>query len=215
MEKTKLESIIKESLTKKEVIIKLGLRAAGGNYKTLDKYIKEYNIDISHFQQPKDRCKKAQISITIPLEQVLIEHSTYNRNSLKKRLYKLGLKKPICEFCTQDENWRGKKISLILDHINGVYDDNRLENLRILCPNCNATLDTHCAKNLKNKKPKKDSNWRSKPRLSTRKTERPPIEQLLKEVEELGFSAVGRKYGVSDNAIRKWIKINYDFAAKK
>lgn len=207
MEKTKLESIIKNSITKKETLEKLELRAAGGNYKTLDKYIKEYDIDISHFQQPKDRCKKAYLSITIPLEEILVENSNYNRANLKKRLYKSGLKKPICELCTQDEYWRGKKISLILDHINGIYNDNRLENLRILCPNCNATLDTHCGKNItKSRKQKKDSNWRSKPRPKRRKAERPSIEQLLKEVEELGYSAVGRKYGVSDNAIRKWIK---------
>lgn len=51
--------------------------------------------------------------------------------------------------CGQGEEWNGKKMSLILDHINGVHNDNRLENLRIVCPNCNATLDTHCGKNNK------------------------------------------------------------------
>jgi 5-methylcytosine-specific restriction endonuclease McrA len=53
--------------------------------------------------------------------------------------------------CSQDEYWMGKKISLILDHINGINDDNRIDNLRILCPNCNSTLDTNGGKNIKNK----------------------------------------------------------------
>ncbi len=48
-----------------------------------------------------------------------------------------------------DDNWRGSKLSLILDHINGISNDNRLENLRFVCPNCNATLKTYCRGNTK------------------------------------------------------------------
>jgi len=78
----------------------------------------------------------------------LIENSEYRHTSnLKERLYKEGLKKRECELCGQGEEWRGKKMSLILDHINGTNNDNRIKNLRIACPNCNATLDTHCGKN--------------------------------------------------------------------
>lgn len=80
------------------------------------------------------------------MDKILIENSSYNRSSLKERLYKEGLKERKCEFCGQDENWNGKHMSLILDHINGIYNDNRLENLRIVCPNCNATLETHWKK---------------------------------------------------------------------
>lgn len=80
------------------------------------------------------------------LQDVLVEGSSYSRHSLKKRLYDAGLKQHSCERCGQGEIWLGDRMSLILDHINGVPDDNRLENLRILCPNCNATLDTHCGR---------------------------------------------------------------------
>lgn len=74
----------------------------------------------------------------------MVENSNYSRQSLKRRLYNTGLKERECELCGQGEEWMGKRMSLILDHINGINNDNRLENLRIVCPNCNATLPTHC-----------------------------------------------------------------------
>ena len=100
-------------------------------------------------------------------------------------------------------------MSLILDHINGISDDNRIENLRIVCPNCNASLSTHGGKNIKNKSSKKSKikkHNKNDSSIKQRKVKRPPYNQLVGEVKELGYSATGRKYGVSDNAIRKWIK---------
>ena len=106
--------------------------------------------------------------------------------------------------------------------------DNRLENLRIVCPNCNATLDTHCGRNaalLVDRECRHcgatfrprfgrqqycsracGSRWdrAGRPRPGQRRVERPPYEQLLAEIAALGYLGVGRKYGVSDNAIRKW-----------
>ena len=67
--------------------------------------------------------------------------------TLKRRLLRAGLKQPICELCGQGETWRGNHMSLVLDHINGVPTDHRLENLRMVCPNCAATLETHCWRN--------------------------------------------------------------------
>lgn len=85
-------------------------------------------------------------SRTIPLDEVLVENSFYNRTKLKARLYEAGLRERQCQLCGQGERWNGRGMSLILDHINGVAIDNRLENLRIVCPNCAATLDTHCGR---------------------------------------------------------------------
>ena len=162
---------------------------------------------------------KAKVSVNIKkidISEILTECSLYNRTHLKNRLYKEGLKERKCEECGQDENWRGNKISLILDHINGISDDNRLENLRILCPNCNATLDTNCGKNIKFKKNlcidcKKEILKSSKrciecEHIKQRKYERPNYEILIGEVKSMGYTKTGKKYNVSDNTIRKWLK---------
>jgi hypothetical protein len=144
-----LRNIISSSLTFREVLKKLELDTHGNNYKTIHKYINKYNIDISHFNPNLIRANKLHAFNKIPTEKILVENSEYvNTNNLKNRLYKEELKERKCELCGQDENWCGKHMSLILDHINGINNDHRYENLRIVCPNCNATLPTHCGKNM-------------------------------------------------------------------
>lgn len=195
----------------------------GGNHQTVKKYVLLWKIDVSHFLSHSERIKKILPAKTIPLETILQKGTFYNRTNLKKRLYKAGLKKPVCEICGQDEFWHGKKISLILDHINGIRNDNRLENLRIVCPNCNAALETYCGRHkynqcpaCQNQKPVKRKycslacyrkHGTKRLMLETRKVERPAFEILLKEIAEIGYRAASRKYGVSDNAIRKWIAV--------
>ena len=215
--KENIENIVSTSTCASEVLKKLNICVGGDNWKTLEKYIKLYEINTSHFKKVSGGKKNKK-----SLDEILIQDSSYSRTELKKRLYKDGLLEKKCCMCGQGENWNGMKISLILDHINGVNNDNRLENLRIVCPNCNAGLDTFAGKNTKRVKDfnfcecgsiiSKQSNRCNKcvGIKERRKVERPSLEELKKEVEEFGYSAVGRKYGVSDNAIRKWLK-SYEY----
>ena len=201
--KDQLLSAVKSSRSRAEALRHLQLCPTGGSQQVLNKYLRLWEIDVSHFESASARARRLLTSEPRPIKEVLVEHSTYGRHSLKKRLFKLGLKKRFCEMCGQGEFWKGKRMSLILDHVNGVRDDDRLSNLRIVCPNCAATLDTHCGRK---RLSSLNLRWRNRPRLEQRKILRPCLSSLQKDVNDFGYSATGRKYGVTDNAVRKWIK---------
>lgn len=214
MEKEKIIKIVNESKTINEVLTKLGKNTSAVGYRYFKRYINENNIDISHFWTRKEvienQFKNGRLR-KIDIEKIFTENSTISRGTIKRRIISEKILEYKCVFCKNDGNWMGKKISLILDHKNGINNDNRIKNLRFLCPNCNSTLDTHCKGSkgyeLKLKKENKQKIKRKyKPRLESRKVERPDNDKLKKQIEELGYVKTGKLYGVSDNSIRKWLK---------
>ena len=85
----------------------------------------------------------------IPLSEIIEgRHPQYQSNKLRIRLINDGIKEKRCELCGITE-WNSKPISFELDHINGVRNDHRLENLRVICPNCHSQTGTYRAKNIK------------------------------------------------------------------
>ena len=139
---------VKNSKSKRQVLAKLNLREAGGNYDQLGKYIRELNIDISHFTGRG--WSKGLRGIGAPrysLEEILTANSTYQSFKLKKRLFQAKIKEAKCELCGWAQRALDGRLPLELDHINGNRHDNRLENIRILCPNCHSLQSTHRGKN--------------------------------------------------------------------
>jgi transposase-like protein len=208
----------------------LGYVPRGHNHRTLQRWAREWAISTDHFDANAAR-GVANHGRRRPLEEILVENSRYSRDQLKRRLFEAGLKPRGCEMCGQGETWRGQRMSLVLDHVNGDSSDNRLENLRIVCPNCAATLDTHCGRKLPRERicpgcgePFTPRHIRHRycsqrcwgtvsserktgvPQPDRRKVTRPSHEQLLADLEAMSWLAVGRKYGVSDNAVRKWVR---------
>lgn len=146
--KESLEKIINESSTFCEVLKKFNRNTSAASYRGLKKKISIWNIKTDHFLDKKQLIEKQRINNQIISkvlhDEIFIENSKVAQATLRRRILDENLIEYFCKLCGSDDTWRGQKFSLILDHINGIRNDNRIFNLRFLCPNCNATLKTHC-----------------------------------------------------------------------
>lgn len=217
-----LKQAIEESNCYSEVIRKFNRKVSGKSMIVLKRWIAHHGLDDAGLKQWKCNTAKSK-----KVDEYLINGIVISSSNLKKKLYAAGIKKEICEECGQLPEWNGKKLILQLDHVNGDHYDNRIENLKILCPNCHTQTVTFSRgvgklKQMEKKEVKRqevkqqvllDRNMNGghtskqvEYKLSIRKIERPSHEKLMEMVKELGYCEVGRMHGVSDNAIRKWIR---------
>lgn len=201
--------IIRESRTYKEALSKLGYHHSGGAYITLRKRIKRLNISVEHMT-PAARYGRPQRQI--PNEEIFIK-GYRGGVKIRKRVLEDNLVPYICAICGQTHTWNGKELTLTLDHINGDHYDNRIENLRFLCPNCDSQQPTFGAKNKKGYGstyiPKKESvNFKTKAKnANVVKENKVSKELFLDSLKSFkNFTDMGRRFNVSDNAIRKWCR---------
>ena len=147
---------VKSSISVRGVLRKLGLKPSGGNYKSINIKLDELSLDTSHFKGQGWNVGGTQDWTGQPLEEILIQDSTYtNTNCLRKRLIKAKMFPECCNHCDRIE-WMGQDIPLELEHKNGNNYDHRIENLELLCPNCHALTKTYRGKNMASAKKKID-----------------------------------------------------------
>jgi ribosomal protein L7Ae-like RNA K-turn-binding protein len=214
-EKEELQRLVDESSSLTDILRKQGKSVSGTTVKILKNKLDEYGIQY-FFIKEKDIIGKK-----IELSEILKKDRPYRSSALKQRLIEEGLKEDVCEICNQGPIWNGKPLTLQLDHINGDHNDNRIENLRILCPNCHTQTETFGSKKTKYiklcvdcGKPISHRSIRcvscaKKHRKTTYKVEpenQPSKDELLKLIQTKSFEDIGRMYGVSSTCIRKWCK---------
>lgn len=275
LEEDKIRQYVNESISIADVCRKCGWKPTGANYTVIKRYIKELNIDTSHFTGKRSNINNIHNKHNEkPVEDYLKQDSYVKLSILKYKLIKEGLKKYECEKCGCNK-WNNEQISLELHHINGDNTDNRLENIQLLCPNCHSQTDNYCGnKNIKKNKKyyckgcgreitktitgfcddcyekiingdnsiiqsnninKKSINvygycnkcgkeLHSKTKyglcssccniIRGKVNNRPSKDELTEMIKTMSMVSIGKKYNVSDNAIRKWCK-NYNLPYKR
>lgn len=214
--KERAEEIIKDCYTIADFCRKVGWVPRGDNYKVVHKYIREYNLDVSHFTWNKSNIGN-KLNKHNEVELKKLKNPLVKGSILLKKLISEGHKERKCECCGNKE-WNNNPIPLEIHHINGNNSDNNIDNLQLLCPNCHALMDNYRGR--KNKKEKKRYFCKKCGKEITRYSKSGLCvicckknnknflnkEKLKKILKKYNFTKVGKMYNVSDNAVRKWCK---------
>ena len=137
-----LLELAKNSSSMTELARQLGYVKSGAIFNTIRTEFAERGLELVLAKSKPSPIKRTS-------ENVFIENSTADQKTLRKFYVNGEYTEYKCSICGQEPIWCGKEMSLILDHINGHNHDDRLENLRWVCPNCNSQLSTTGARNIK------------------------------------------------------------------
>jgi hypothetical protein len=138
-----LEPVVRESVSVSEVLVKLGVRISGGAHAHVKRRIVAFGLDTSHFLgQGRNRGSQHRGGPgKTPPEQLLTlrgpDHSVIGVHRIRRALQELG-RAYVCAECSQGPEWKGRPLTLQVDHVNGLHHDYRPTNLRFLCPNCHS-----------------------------------------------------------------------------
>ena len=140
-----LVEAVKTSTSMRQTLLKLNAVPYGGNYDVLRKAFRYFDLGTSHFTG-QAWCKGKKLPPKKPLQDCLENKKSIQSYKLRNPLIRDGILERICTNCGLN-TWLNQPIPVELDHINGNNQDNRLENLRLLCPNCHTLTPTHRSKN--------------------------------------------------------------------
>ncbi|MFD7058476.1 HNH endonuclease signature motif containing protein [Streptomyces sp. NPDC059906] len=139
-----LQEAVSASTNMYEVLRHLGLDAVGGHHTHISRRIKAYRIDVSHFRVPSRRgeSRRPRTPEALLVEQAPAAARRVHSDRLRWAMTTLGVPEQ-CSLCGVQTVWRGRPLPLEVDHIDGNWRDNRIQNLRFLCPNCHSTTDEY------------------------------------------------------------------------
>jgi hypothetical protein len=127
-----------------QVLRHLGLEVVGGHHTHISRRIKAFGIDTSHFQVPTQRGKawRPRTPEGLLVEQEAASARRIQSDRLKQAMLERGVDER-CALCGSEPIWLGEPLPLEVDHVDGNWRNNRIENLRLLCPNCHSTTDSY------------------------------------------------------------------------
>lgn len=219
IDKNLLQDMFDTYSKRSDIIKKLNYSVDEGIYKILKNLVLYHKIDLS---KHNSLFRQEQLKRLHKLPQKISSDSFFSKNSkrngsnVKQRLLKEKILENKCAWCNIKDTYNNKPIVLQVDHIDGDNKNNTIENLRLLCPNCHSQTDTFSGKNTKRKEKKYCKYCKVVVKTSCvcylcksfdKRKFNPSKEELEKDVKSMPMTKVGKKYGVSDNAVRKRCKI--------
>lgn len=205
-----LIALVNRSSTFTEVLAYFGLKMHGGNNQTLKERLAFDGIDCTGLSKRRKQHRQKQgKSRGRSLTEILADPKS-RRKDVKRAVLEAQVLPPSCAVCGGGDTWEGKPLTLVLDHINGVNNDHRVENLRLLCPNCNSQTQTFAGRNLRKERNCQDCGIQTKKgscrRCAGLKRRKPLAisdEELETLVWEKPVSQIAKELGISDVALAK------------